>query len=232
MAKSLAELYPKYYKAVPAGVNPAEVDTYVINMMFPVDDDSGCVVHARKKLLIPGVRSGGKTLLKDVIEARDTLNRFIALHEPVEAPSEQAVDGTVVDDGWITHNGNDIPILLDDDDLVEARMASGVEYVGNFAKKAVDWVWVNDGMHTRITHYRLAKIVQVVDPSPNDWKDHTNIYMPDGLDRHELVEIKLSNGHEVVIAKRADQWDWAYRQPPGSDAPHIAAWRRYRHQPC
>ena len=75
----LSEKYPKYYRAIPEGVDPAEVDTYVINKMFPVDDPTGCLLHARKKLLIPGVRSGGKSLLKDVIEARDTLNRYIAL---------------------------------------------------------------------------------------------------------------------------------------------------------
>lgn len=82
---SLAQLYPQYYKAVPEGTSPDEVDTYVINLMFPVDDPTGCILHARKKLLIPGVRSGGKSLLKDVKEARDTLNRFIVLMEPTQA---------------------------------------------------------------------------------------------------------------------------------------------------
>lgn len=77
--ESLAQKYPKYYKALPAGVTPEEVDVYVINMMFPLDDPTGCLEHARKKLLVPGVRSGGKSMLKDVTEARDTLNRYIAL---------------------------------------------------------------------------------------------------------------------------------------------------------
>lgn len=77
--RKLALLYPKYYKAVPPSVSPEEVDTYAINLMFPVDDPTGCILHARKKLLIPGVRSGGKSMLKDVTEARDTLNRYIAL---------------------------------------------------------------------------------------------------------------------------------------------------------
>lgn len=78
----LSELYPQYYKSLPEGVDPSEVDTYVLNLMFPVVDATGCILHARKKLLIPGVRSGGKSLLKDVKEARDTLNRYIALMEP------------------------------------------------------------------------------------------------------------------------------------------------------
>ena len=78
---SLAEKYPQYYKKLPTGVPVDAIDTYAINLMFPVDDDTGCIIHARKKLLIPGVRSGGKSMLKDVKEARDTLNRYIALME-------------------------------------------------------------------------------------------------------------------------------------------------------
>ena len=78
----LADKYPKYYKAVPAHVPRDEVDTYVVNMMFPIDDPTGTLLHARKKLLVPGVRSGGKDMLKDVTEARDSLNRWIALQSP------------------------------------------------------------------------------------------------------------------------------------------------------
>ena len=86
--RKLSELYPKYYKELPKWVEPTEVDTYVINKMFPVDDPTGCILHARKKLLIPGVRSGGKSMLKDITEARDTLNRYIALMSPEAEPKE------------------------------------------------------------------------------------------------------------------------------------------------
>ena len=84
--KKLSELYPKYFRQLPSGVDPAEIDTYVINKMFPVDDPTGCIIHARKKLLIPGVRSGGKSMLQDITEARDTLNRFIALMAAEQEP--------------------------------------------------------------------------------------------------------------------------------------------------
>ena len=84
--KKLSELYPKYFRQLPPGVDPAEIDTYVINKMFPVDDPTGCIIHARKKLLIPGVRSGGKSMLQDITEARDTLNRFIALMASEQEP--------------------------------------------------------------------------------------------------------------------------------------------------
>lgn len=75
---SLAILYPKYYKAVPKGWE--FMDTYAVNILFPVDDPSGCILHARKKLLVPGVRSGGKSMRKDISEARDTLNRWLELN--------------------------------------------------------------------------------------------------------------------------------------------------------
>lgn len=75
-----ASKYPKYFKALPQGVSPDAVDTYAIAQMFPVDDPSGAILHARKKLLIPGVRSGGKSMRKDILEARDTLNRWLELN--------------------------------------------------------------------------------------------------------------------------------------------------------
>ena len=84
--KKLSELYPKYFRQLPSGVDPAEIDTYAVNKMFPVDDPTGCIIHARKKLLIPGVRSGGKSMLQDITEARDTLNRFIALMASEQEP--------------------------------------------------------------------------------------------------------------------------------------------------
>lgn len=69
--------YPKYYRPIPKGVT--EIDTYAINMMFPINDPSGALIHARKKLLIPGTRTGGKSLVDDVREARDTLTRWLQL---------------------------------------------------------------------------------------------------------------------------------------------------------
>lgn len=55
------------------------IDVYLINKLFPVDDDSDCILHARKKLLVCGGRGGGKSMIKDVTEARDTLNRYLQI---------------------------------------------------------------------------------------------------------------------------------------------------------
>ena len=71
----MARKYPKYFKELPH--NWEAIDTYRIAKLFPVEDDSGMILHARKKLLVPGVRTGGKTMRHDIIEARDTLNRWL-----------------------------------------------------------------------------------------------------------------------------------------------------------
>lgn len=55
------------------------VDVYQICKLFPVDDDSGAIVHARKKLLVAGGRGAGKDMIKDITEARDTLSRYLQI---------------------------------------------------------------------------------------------------------------------------------------------------------
>lgn len=74
-----AQKYPKYFRDVK---ELDSVDTYEINRLFPVKDDSGAIYHARKKLLIPGSRTGGKSMYEDIREARDTLNRWLEMHKP------------------------------------------------------------------------------------------------------------------------------------------------------
>lgn len=73
--------YSKYYKPVPKNIT--ELDVYAVCKMFPVQDDTGCINHARKKLLIPGTRTGGKTFYDDIKEARDTLTRWLELNPPL-----------------------------------------------------------------------------------------------------------------------------------------------------
>lgn len=75
---SLASLYPKYYKSVG---NLTEVDVYAVHKIFAIDDPSGAIQHASKKLLLSGVRTGGKTKFDDIREARDTLNRWLELNQ-------------------------------------------------------------------------------------------------------------------------------------------------------
>lgn len=72
--------YPKYYKAVPAGVT--ELDIYMVCHIFQVQDYSGALHHAIKKILLPGVRTGGKSRYDDIKEARDTLSRWMEVNKP------------------------------------------------------------------------------------------------------------------------------------------------------
>ena len=78
---TMAQKYPKYYK--PVG-NLTEVDVYAIHKIFNVQDPSGAIHHASKKLLLSGVRTGGKTPYKDIQEARDTLTRWLQLNDDTQ----------------------------------------------------------------------------------------------------------------------------------------------------
>lgn len=75
---SLSEKYPQYYK--PVG-KLTEVDVYAVHHLFDIQDPSGAIQHASKKLLLSGVRTGGKSAKDDIREARDTLNRWLELTE-------------------------------------------------------------------------------------------------------------------------------------------------------
>ena len=57
----------------------AYIDVYELNKLFPVDDDTDCILHARKKLLVCGGRGGSKDMITDITDARDTLNRYLQI---------------------------------------------------------------------------------------------------------------------------------------------------------
>lgn len=56
------------------------VDIYMVCKLFEVNDSSHCTQHAIKKLLMSGKR-GVKGKVKDITEARDTLNRYLQIIE-------------------------------------------------------------------------------------------------------------------------------------------------------
>jgi len=74
----LSELYPDYYKPVS---ELTEIDVYAVHQLFVIQDPSGAIQHASKKLLLSGVRTGGKSKYEDIKEARDTLTRWLQLQE-------------------------------------------------------------------------------------------------------------------------------------------------------
>ena len=77
--ESMAKKYPKYYKDVS---DISVLDVYGVHKLFAINDPSGAIQHASKKLLLSGVRTGGKSAYDDIREARDTLNRWLELNKP------------------------------------------------------------------------------------------------------------------------------------------------------
>ena len=65
--------YPHYYKDV---AHLKNVDVYRVLTLFKVNDP--CIQHAIKKLLCAGDR-GDKSMIKDITEARDSLNRHLEM---------------------------------------------------------------------------------------------------------------------------------------------------------
>ena len=65
--------YPHYYKDV---AHLKNVDVYRVLTLFKVNDP--CLQHAIKKLLCAGDR-GDKSDIKDITEARDSLNRHLEM---------------------------------------------------------------------------------------------------------------------------------------------------------
>lgn len=67
--------YPAYWRMLPKGWQC--IDYYRVASLFPLNDPSQRLEHARKKLMLGGLRTGGKTLVDDIREARDTLTGWL-----------------------------------------------------------------------------------------------------------------------------------------------------------
>lgn len=77
LPETMSDKYPQYYKNVG---DMAEIDVYAVHQLFNIQDPSGAIQHSSKKLLLSGVRTGGKSQFKDIKEARDTLTRWLQLN--------------------------------------------------------------------------------------------------------------------------------------------------------
>jgi hypothetical protein len=73
-----AKKYDVYFKDF-SGCD--EADVYQVHHNFNLVDPSGCKHHASKKILLSGVRTGGKGEYKDMEEARDTINRWLEINK-------------------------------------------------------------------------------------------------------------------------------------------------------
>lgn len=74
---SMANKYPQHYKDVG---DFSEIDVYAVHHLFDIQDPSGCIQHASKKLLLSGTHTNNKSQFQDITEARDILNRWLELN--------------------------------------------------------------------------------------------------------------------------------------------------------
>ena len=103
--------YEKYFKDV-SGYDA--VDVYRVHRIFGLGDEVLC--HASKKLLLSGVRTGGKTLEQDVREARDSLNRWLEMLAEDLGNKPEWPDETYID--AIGQNGADyLELVIDETQL-------------------------------------------------------------------------------------------------------------------
>lgn len=81
LAIEQAVLFPQYFKQIPKDWEFADI--YRVDELFPINlPGASRLYHARKKLMIPGVRTGGKSAYKDVQEAVATLQGWLRDHAP------------------------------------------------------------------------------------------------------------------------------------------------------
>lgn len=76
--QTMSERYPAYYKDLG---DLSEIDVYAVHQLFKIQDCSGCIHHASKKLLLSGVRTEAKSFYQDIKEARDSLTRWLHLNK-------------------------------------------------------------------------------------------------------------------------------------------------------
>ena len=75
-ASSLVDKNPHHFRSVE---HLTEVDPYAIHHLFNLNDPSGALQHASRKLLLSGGPEGYPDY-EDIREARDTLTRWLELN--------------------------------------------------------------------------------------------------------------------------------------------------------
>lgn len=88
--RSPAEKYPHYYKDV---THLSAVDVYLMLHLFPLNDDSTCLGHAVKKIMVPGGR-GAKGRQQDIEEAIDSLKRFLEINYGADSLAHHQKEST------------------------------------------------------------------------------------------------------------------------------------------
>lgn len=88
-------MYDKYFKDVR---HIDSVGIYRVLDLFGVTDHA--IGHAIKKLLLAGVRTGNKTMFEDIMEARDTLGRWMQMQEENFCTDGTYITGDNSEEHW------------------------------------------------------------------------------------------------------------------------------------
>lgn len=75
----LVQLYPDHYRRVG---DLEHIDAFAVLQMFNIQDPSGCIQHASRKLLMSG--NAPDTAYRDIREARDILSRWLQLNQGLQ----------------------------------------------------------------------------------------------------------------------------------------------------
>jgi len=75
--QSIGINYPGFYKDVSSY---SELDVYAIHQMFNIQDSSGCIQSASKRLLMSAVNKDKQAAISNITKARDTLTRWLELN--------------------------------------------------------------------------------------------------------------------------------------------------------
>lgn len=70
---ALSDKYPDQYKAIG---DITEIDVFGVHQLFQIQDPSGCLQHASRKLLMAST-----PIYREIREARDTLTRWLQLNQ-------------------------------------------------------------------------------------------------------------------------------------------------------
>ena len=120
-----------------------EIDIYRFLDLFNVTDQA--LGHAIKKLVVPGMRGGGKPARKDIEEAIDTLQRKLEMMD-----EDAAVEKDEPEQPWLDWGpGYERPAP---DVLVDVRYRNCVQRFGILSQTLL---WIHTDSPTDIVAYRI-----------------------------------------------------------------------------
>lgn len=74
---TLVDKKPHHFRSVE---HLDEVDVYAVHHLFEINDPSGAIQEASRKLLLSGLQGTGKPDFQNILEARDILTRWLELN--------------------------------------------------------------------------------------------------------------------------------------------------------